>query len=153
MNPQTNTELSQTTAQAPMPPQPAPSSTMEEIAASLPAGAETKSARKNMPDKVFGKFLILEGWSHWFFRLGFASIFLVNAVYAAIEPESFTDLLDANQIARLIGHAGLMVKFAMVNDLLLSILIVGGWRKRMVYAWAGAWLLMVAGLKLMNLFA
>jgi hypothetical protein len=127
--------------------------TMAEIAASLPARDLPTDAKKRLsrPD-IFNKFLILEGFSHWFFRLGFASIFLVNAVYAAIEPASFTDMLVANPITNAIGYHDFMLKIAMVSDLLLGIFIIGGWRKRWVYAWAGAWLLLVAGLKLMNLF-
>lgn len=132
----------------------APPETMAEIAAALPA-TEPAPARKKLlpgPDAVFGKFLILEGWSHWFFRLGFASIFFINAVYAALEPQAFADLLAANPLSRALGQTDLLIKITMVNDLLLTIFIVGGWRKRMVYAWAGGWLLLVAGLKLMNLW-
>lgn len=116
------------------------------------AAAPAPKKRLPTPDDMFGKFLVLEGFTHWFFRLGFASIFLVNAVYAAIDPASFTSMLAKNPVANLIGFHDLMLKVAMVNDLLLGVFIIGGWRKRMVYAWAGAWLLLVAGLKLMNLF-
>lgn len=100
---------------------------------------------------MFTKFLIIEGPSHWLFRLGFASIFFVTAVSAALDPESFTGMLVANPVANAIGFHDIMVKIAMVNDLLLCVLIIGGWRKQLVYAWAGGWLLLVAGLKLMNL--
>ncbi len=100
---------------------------------------------------MFGKYLILGGWSHWFFRLGFASIFLINAIYAIFEPQSFAGVLENNIIASQIGATDLMVKIAIFNDLILSVFILGGWRKQMVYAWAGAWLLLPAGMKLMNL--
>lgn len=115
--------------------------------------AKSKVAIKkkfNTPD-MFTKFLIIEGPSHWLFRLGFASIFFVTAVSAGLDPESFTGMLVANPVANAIGFHDIMVKIAMVNDLLLCVLIIGGWRKQLVYAWAGAWLLLVAGLKLMNL--
>jgi hypothetical protein len=131
-------------------PVPAPQPTLSEIADSLPPKAEPSKRTLPRPD-AFSKFLILEGWSHWFFRFGFASIFFINAVYAAFDPKSFTDMLAANPIASALGHHERMVQFTMVNDLLLAVFIVGGWRKRMVYAWAGVWLLLVAGLKLMNL--
>ncbi len=143
-------DSSKSTAQLPV--TEAPLLTMAEIAEGLPP--QIPIAEKNhlpRPD-AFSKFLILEGWSHWFFRFGFASIFLVNAIYATIEPESFTSMLAANPVANAIGHHDLMVKITMVNDLLLAIFIIGGWRKRLVYAWAGMWLLLVAGLKMMNLF-
>lgn len=122
--------------------------------------AELEKLRQNKPQgnrkhiqrpDMFTKFLVLEGWSHWFFRLGFASIFFVNALYAVFEPASFAGVLEKNLIASQIGHTNLMVQIAIINDLLLSVFIVGGWRKQLVYTWAGAWLLMPAGLKLMNL--
>jgi hypothetical protein len=120
--------------------------------AELDGKRSAPAAHKGLPTPdIFTKFLVLEGWSHWFFRLGFASIFFVNALYAVFEPTSFSDVLEQNIIASKIGQIDLLVKFAIINDLLLSIFIVGGWRKQMVYTWAGAWLLMPAGLKLMNL--
>jgi hypothetical protein len=129
-----------------------PEQTMAEIAADMPKSQTPiiGKSRLSRPD-VFSEFLILHGFTHWFFRLGFASIFLVNAVYAIFEPDSFAGVLEANPIASAIGFTDFMVKIAIVNDLLLSIFIIGGWRKKEVYAWAGAWLLMVAALKLMNL--
>ncbi|MFZ1324081.1 MAG: hypothetical protein WAQ57_02895 [Candidatus Saccharimonadales bacterium] len=124
--------------------------TVKDIEDSYPPAPAFKDKGLPTPD-MFSRFLILEGWSHWFFRLGFASIFFVNAIYAVFKPASFASLLEANVIASAIGHTDLMVKFAIINDLLLGIFIVGGWRKQLVYGWAGAWLLLPAGLKLMNL--
>lgn len=100
---------------------------------------------------VWSTTSFLEQLSHWLFRFGFASIFLVNAAYASLYPDDFTKLLSENAIAGPIGHASLLINIAMFNDLFLGIMILGGWRKTLVYAWAGAWLLIVAGLKLMNL--
>lgn len=94
----------------------------------------------------------LNALSGQLFRLGFASIFLINSVYAALEPASFTQLLYDNPITNAIGFENAMVKIAMFNDLLLGMLILVGWRKKFTYAWAGVWLLIVAGIKLMNLF-
>ncbi len=87
----------------------------------------------------------------WAYRIGFATIFLVNAIYAAIHPEDFVKLLENNIVASKIGFANQMVMFTAVNDLVLGILILTGWKKRLVNAWAGIWLILVAGLKLMNL--
>lgn len=129
-----------------------PAPTMAEIASKLPPKPVSAEAKRLIPTPdMFSKFLILEGWSHWFFRFGFASIFFVNAVYAVFEPTSFAAVLEANPVASALGMTDLMVKIAICNDLILSVFIIGGWRKRWVYAWAGAWLLLVAGLKLMNL--
>jgi len=88
----------------------------------------------------------------WLFRLGFASIFLVNAIVAAIKPHDFISLLSNNVVASLIGHEDVMVKIAMVNDALLGVLILVGWKRNWINAWAGTWLLLVATIKMMNLF-
>ena len=85
------------------------------------------------------------------FRVGFASIFLINAVVAALRPEDFLGMLENNIIASRLGYHDLMIKFTMINDLLLGVFLLLGKYKRLVYPWAGAWLITVAGLKLMNL--
>lgn len=126
--------------------------TMAQIEDTLPPRPVTADKKKLIPTPdVFSKYLILEGWSHWFFRFGFASIFFVNAIYAVAEPASFSGVLEANPVARAIGMTDFMVQIAIVNDIILSAFILAGWRKRLVYAWAGLWLLLIAGLKLMNL--
>lgn len=103
-------------------------------------------------DKTLSEDSFFDKLLSWTFRVGFASIFLVNAVYAAIHPNDFISLLQNNPITNAIGFTDFMVKIAMVNDLLLGVFLLGGWRKKYVYAWAGAWLLLVAGLKIINLF-
>lgn len=85
------------------------------------------------------------------FRLGFASIFLINAIVATLHPEDFVGLLENNIIASRIGHYSVMMNIAMINDLLLGSFILLGKYKRLVYPWAGLWLLMIAGMKLMNI--
>ncbi len=130
---------------------PLPAPTLSQLAEAQPKVAETNTPHRLPIPDMFSKYLILEGFTHWLFRLGFASIFLVNAVYATFHPLEFTQLLQANPISNAIGYHDFMVRIAMVNDLLLGIFILGGWRKKFVYAAAGAWLLLVASLKLMNL--
>lgn len=93
----------------------------------------------------------VEQLGSWLFRLGFASIFLVNSAYAAFQPADFTDLLNANLIGKLIGHSDFLVKIVIVNDLLIGAFVVMHKYKKVVYIWAGIWLLIVAGLKMMNL--
>ena len=85
------------------------------------------------------------------FRFGFASIFFVNSIYAALRPQEFTNLLYNNPVTSFIGYADLLVTITMVNDFVLGVLILSGWRKKYVFAWAGVWLLMVTGIKVMNL--
>ena len=128
------------------------SPTLAQLDAKRTAPSSEVSNNKHLPKPdAFSKFLILEGWSHWFFRFGFASIFLMNAIYAIYEPSSFAGVLEENPIASSLGMTDVMVKTAITNDIILSVFIIGGWRKRFVYAWAGIWLLLIAGLKLTNL--
>jgi hypothetical protein len=69
-----------------------------------------------------------------------------------VKPGDFLQLLYLNPVTNTIGFTEIMIKIAMVNDMLLAICILIGWRKKLVYFWAGAWLLMIASIKLMNLF-
>lgn len=85
------------------------------------------------------------------FKLGFASIFLVNALVAIVHPEDFKKLLELNRVAQMIGFTDAMIVIAMVNDALIGVCILLGRWKLLVYAWAGLWLLLVAVLKLMNI--
>lgn len=85
------------------------------------------------------------------FVVGFASIFIANAIDAIENPAGFAKVIDNNIIAKHIGASELMVWIAIINDLILGALILTGWKKKYIYAWAGAWLILVAGMKLMNL--
>lgn len=86
------------------------------------------------------------------FRMGFASIFLINSINAWLQPNDFIKLIENNPIIGLVGHIDLMVALIAVNDLILGILILSGRLKKLVYAWSGVWLLIVAAVKLMFLF-
>lgn len=85
------------------------------------------------------------------FVVGFASIFIANAIDAIENPNGFAKVIESNAIAKHIGASSVMVWIAIVNDLILGTLILTGWKKKYIYAWAGAWLILVAGMKLMNL--
>lgn len=160
MDPQTNSMTEVQPVPSPLPPeiaQPQPIQTVVPVQPQM-ATAITPTAivDQNLPvvekqTKWFVRPEFLGALRHGVFRLGFASIFLVNAIYAAFHPHDFTSLLNANLIARLLGHADFMVKIAMVNDLLIGIFILLNRHKKVVYTWAGCWLLLVAMLKLMNL--
>lgn len=125
--------------------------TLQQIEAMYPGAHKSTGKKRPYSPDIFSKYLIIEGPAHWLFRIGFASIFMVNAVYAVFEPESFATVLEQNVVTSAIGMTDLMVKFAIFNDIILSVFILGGWRKQFVYAWAGAWLLLPSGIKLMNL--
>ena len=78
------------------------------------------------------------------FILGFASIFLVNFVNGWVDPLSFKKLLIDNVFIPKGVPLNLLVGFASVNDLVVGLLILSGWKKKWVYGWAGAWFLIVA---------
>lgn len=87
------------------------------------------------------------------FRFGLAFLLLTNGIVAFIEPESFSSLLEANAIGGLLpsGLIDVMVMFAGVNDITLSILVISGKWKSIVYLWIGLWFAVIAGVKAMNL--
>jgi hypothetical protein len=78
------------------------------------------------------------------FVAGFASIFLINSLSATLQQGDLINLLAANPLSRSIGHYGVATQLIMVNNLLLGMLILSGWKKKYVWAWAGVWLLLVA---------
>jgi uncharacterized membrane protein YphA (DoxX/SURF4 family) len=85
------------------------------------------------------------------FRIGFATIFLTNAWTSLAEPDSFLKLIEGNFLARMVGHYQLQLYIIAINDFLLGLLILIGIKKRYVYAWAGAWLLIVTFFKITSL--
>jgi len=86
-------------------------------------------------------------------RIGIASIFVVNAIVAGVHPEEFTSVLRANLVGGRLpdGLLGPMVVFAGLNDLALGAAILSGRQRKLVFAWMAAWVVLVGGLKLMNL--
>jgi hypothetical protein len=123
---------------------------MQNVAAALPATppvptqppatqpvAATAIATTNIKDKI----------AHWLFFYGFASIFLINFVNAVVDPKSFQTLLNPNVFVPTFLPTRFMVNIAAVNDLAVGCFILSKWKKKWIYAWAGAWLLIVAGVK------
>lgn len=88
------------------------------------------------------------------FILGIASLLLTNGIVAIVEPEAFRSMLDANAIARhwptwMIEAA---VTAAGCNDVALAA-VVTTTRLRVdwVRVWLGAWFVVIAATKAMNL--
>ena len=86
------------------------------------------------------------------FRVGFASIFLVNGLIALLKPEDFEKLLLSFPLAEAIGHIDIMIMIASINDLVLSGLILSGKYRKLIWAWAGTWFAMVSIIKFISLF-
>lgn len=87
----------------------------------------------------------------WVFRVGFSTIFLSNAWTAVVDPDGFVKLMEGNFLARMVGHFEAQVYIIAINDLLLGILILTGFKRNFVYAWAGAWLIVVTFFKATSL--
>jgi hypothetical protein len=81
------------------------------------------------------------------FRIGFGGVFLINSVTAIVAPKSFLALIQSNMIGHFIGFYPFQIALIAMNDCILGILIISGYKKRYVYAWAGLWLLIVTFFK------
>lgn len=90
------------------------------------------------------------------FMLGFAAVFLANAIVAAVDPTSFTTLVASSSVGRGLGlvDAPFLGAAICANDAALGVAIVAvdtrwgrHWRAA-VLAWAGFWLLAVTLVKL-----
>ena len=85
---------------------------------------------------------------------GLAGVFMVNAIVALFEPSDFTGLIERSAIGRVIPTmSGRWVAWVIaVHDLAIGVSLLATMRmpraRRFVLAWAGAWLLAVALVKL-----
>jgi hypothetical protein len=90
---------------------------------------------------------------------GLAGVFVVNAIVAVFEPSEFTELLERSLVGRAIPTmSGRWVAWAIaVHDLTIGVLLLATLcivrARPFVLAWAGAWLLVVALVKLTALEA
>jgi uncharacterized membrane protein YphA (DoxX/SURF4 family) len=85
------------------------------------------------------------------FRAGFATVFLANSWTALVDPDGFLRLIEDNFLAQLVGHYQLQLYTIAVNDLILGVLILTGFQRKYVRAWAGAWLIIVTFFKITSL--
>jgi len=89
------------------------------------------------------KLAIKKTTSDFFFRLGLASIFLVNSLTAWLAPNEFAELLKNNFLASAFASPEFLVRVIGVNDGLLFLLILfGRWRKT-IAIWAALWVITV----------
>ena len=89
------------------------------------------------------------------FMCGLAGVFLVNALVAMLQPSDFTGLVEDSSIARWLGVAGgsWVGAAIFVNDLFTGFAVLMAiWLPRAgrlaILGWAGAWLLVVAVVKI-----
>lgn len=88
------------------------------------------------------------------FRVGFASIFLINAIVAWVSPQDFAKLVADTPFigAQLAAIPGVVVAIG-ANDFVLGLLVLGGRWRRVVYVWASLWFLAITLVKVFHLVA
>ncbi len=93
------------------------------------------------------------GLGDFVMRAGLASILVGNSIVALVAPGEFERVIAVNFIGRHL-HAGVvsgMVGFVVVNDLALGLVILSGRLRQIAYVWLGAWLTVVAAIRITNL--
>ncbi|HTE49187.1 MAG TPA: hypothetical protein VK675_04745 [Candidatus Paceibacterota bacterium] len=82
-------------------------------------------------------------FSHSFLlRFGLACVFLANSLTAFLSPDEFKDLVSESFVVKIlpISVAG-FVTFIGVNDLVVAILLLIGWKVSKVAIWASIWII------------
>ncbi len=81
--------------------------------------------------------------SHSFLlRLGLACAFLANSLTAFLSPDEFRDLVSGSFIAHLLPvSVAAFVVFIGINDLIVAILLLIGWKVSRVAIWASLWII------------
>jgi hypothetical protein len=92
-------------------------------------------------------------WASRLFRFGFASVFLINALIAWLQPQDFLGLMQKSLAVKWLGHLEWMIPVIAMNDLALGIIILIAPKnyRPYVYAWTGLWFLAITVVKLTSL--
>lgn len=128
--------------------QPQPASPQPEAAPQAVVQTPIMSVNSTRVHNALGRY---DSLFDWVFRIGFATIFLSNTWTALVDPQGFVKLMEGNFLARMVGHFEVQVYIIAINDFLLGLLILSGFKRRLVYAWAGAWLIIVTFFKATSL--
>jgi uncharacterized membrane protein len=93
--------------------------------------------------------------SHSFLlRLGLACAFLANSLTAFFSPEEFKDLVSGSFLVKILPvSVSAFIIFIGINDLVLAILLLVGWKVSKVAIWASIWIIgviLVSGLVSFN---
>ena len=87
----------------------------------------------------------------WLFRIGFASVFLINSIVALVDPSGFVKLMQNSLMGHFIHDFTPWVRLIAANDAVLGLLILSGRYSSYVLAWSGLWFLTITVLKLSDL--
>jgi uncharacterized membrane protein YphA (DoxX/SURF4 family) len=85
------------------------------------------------------------------FRIGFASVFLINAIIAVVDPGGFVKLMQGSLLGGFITDFSPFVWLIGLNDFVIGLLVLSGRWRTWVLAWSGMWLLAVTLIKFSNL--
>jgi hypothetical protein len=85
------------------------------------------------------------------FRLGFASVFLVNGMTELADPYAHVDLMQQSILSYFISDFAALMKFVAWGDLLLATLILFARWNSLLMLWVGVWLLSITALRLVSL--
>lgn len=85
------------------------------------------------------------------FRLGFASVFLVNGLTELIDPYAHLYMMQQSVLNYFIADFTALMKFVAFSDLLLAALILFARWNGYLMLCVGLWLLAVTGLRLLSL--
>ena len=79
-------------------------------------------------------------WS-FLIRLGLACVFLTNSLTAFLSPGEFQELVSGSFLAGLLPvSVASFVLFIGINDLVVALLLLSGWRFSKVAIWAALWM-------------
>ncbi len=95
-------------------------------------------------------------FSHSFLlRLGLACAFLENSLAAFFSPDEFKELVSGSFLMKILPvSVDTFVTIIGVNDLLVAVLLLIGWKSSKVAIWAGIWIIgviLVLGISLDSL--
>ncbi|HUS26348.1 MAG TPA: hypothetical protein VMY99_03305 [Nevskiaceae bacterium] len=138
---------------APLPVMPAPPATGVPVQQSVPVAPVIAAPAAPSQAIALGPITGTQALD-MIFRVGFASIFLINTLVAWLSPNDFVHLLQNNPLVPVPSGISLtfLVHIAAFNDLAIGIFVLMGRWKKWVYAWAGAWFLVVTLTKIGHLF-
>lgn len=92
-------------------------------------------------------------WPMYLFRIGFAGVFLINALVAVLQPRDFLALLQNSLATNWFPWLETLIPLIALNDLAIAVVILfaPSRYRPYVYAWTGLWFLAITVVKLLAL--
>ena len=75
-------------------------------------------------------------------RFGLACVFLTNSLTAFFSPDDFKDLISGSFLAKILPISiSAFITLIGINDLIVAILLITGWKMKKVAVWASIWII------------